>query len=109
MTNTPQWTPGPWEARPRDNRGWRSIVADGATIAEVFAFGRNMVEGSNVGDANARLIAAAPELVEVVTRLADNLIDDARNSDSPWYREGEEGYEMIRAASALLARIHGAA
>ena len=60
MTNT-QHTPGPWAIEP-DALGESSIVTDnGGTIADVY--GRN--------PANARLIAAAPDLLAALQAVAD--------------------------------------
>jgi len=58
MTDT-QHTPGPWAIEP-DALGEYSIVTDnGGTIADIY--GRN--------PANARLIAAAPDLLAALERL----------------------------------------
>jgi len=58
MTNA-QHTPGPWAIEP-DALGEYSIVTDnGGTIADVY--GRN--------PANARLIAAVPELLAALDKL----------------------------------------
>lgn len=75
----PRFTPGPWRA------DRRSILAgNGTCIAEVFSGAAGSLDEA---DANERLIAAAPDLFDVVTRLifedADGhftigLIEDAR-------------------------------
>lgn len=62
MTNT-QHTPGPWVAEP-DALGEFSVsFKDGAIIADVY--GRN--------PANARLIAAAPEMLDALQGLVANV------------------------------------
>jgi hypothetical protein len=55
-----QHTPGPWRSRPIYESGWVDIVADDPTRSayEVASTRHEHAE------ANARLIAAAPELLE---------------------------------------------
>lgn len=65
-------TPGPWVASWRDYGG--VIGKDGYVVAQAATF-RN----KEVIEANARLIAAAPELLEALQELHDivqGLIDD---------------------------------
>lgn len=62
-----QHSPGPWEVRENE-----ILDADGNTIADVFQANQlNWTEGSNVecmpGEANTKLIAAAPELLEALS------------------------------------------
>lgn len=61
MTN--EFTPGPWEARPnRTNLWWGVHEANGpAQICEVY--------NHAAAGANARLIAAAPDLLEALEYL----------------------------------------
>lgn len=61
-------TPGPWEVRSYDKdhqRGLHGIFRVGSQLPIVEAvWGRNIHES----DANARLIAAAPELLDLLQR-----------------------------------------
>ena len=87
------WTPGPWKAVAWDstpnedgNRFWD-------IEPETFQFGPDYLNASCwMSEANARLIAAAPELVEALRAI----LEDAH----------EEAYSEAR---ALLAKIGGAA
>lgn len=65
-----KWTPGPWVAGPR----YRSIISDNPTGYEdedsIEAYGGHLVCESVKWDANAHLIAAAPDLYEALKRAA---------------------------------------
>ena len=75
--NEPQHTPGPWSwpCPPSSNPDWRKIVStDGAEIASVPFLG-----SAYETIANARLIAAAPDLLDALQRLhrlSGQLIDE---------------------------------
>ena len=76
MTNT-QHTPGPW-AIGRDGYNPDKIYADQDTVAAVFGLPLHSTIGDVRGDnrwaqglANARLIAAAPDLLAALQRVVD--------------------------------------
>jgi hypothetical protein len=86
-------TPGPWAVS--DNHGKRYIepVGDNEPVAQI-------TKGPN-SEANARLIAAAPELLEalvVMCREFELKIPDHCNAD--WYEE-------FNAARAAIAKATG--
>lgn len=83
-----KWTPGPWFIRAERYR-FIQVRAHGGGIAHL-----DTIDGE--GAANARLIAAAPEMAEL---LADWLRDSATadTTDSP----------LESRARALLSRIGG--
>lgn len=59
-------TPGPWNARPIDPSGWVDIVReDGSAWPLPFAACKHFDQ-----EANARLIAAAPDLLELLQEIA---------------------------------------
>lgn len=65
-------TPGPWEVVVTPRAGgklWREIVANGVAFVEVRSAGGDSREDA----ANARLIAAAPELYEALERAVEAL------------------------------------
>lgn len=68
-------TPGAWTFRyAADGSGDIGIVADGGCVAEVFHEIRCRGEGArDEQSANARLIAAAPELLAELQRVYDSL------------------------------------
>ena len=55
-------TPGPWEAKRETDYVAAQVWADGRQLAEVYG------ESREARAANARLIAAAPELLNVLQR-----------------------------------------
>lgn len=63
-------TPGPWIATASDNGEWGIDAASGWGIATV-AGSAGDGPGNDESDANARLIAAAPELLEALEHLVD--------------------------------------
>jgi hypothetical protein len=94
----PQWTPGPWEQRTlmvMANKGRDCIVHCGGMLKPIPQRVYEM-------EANARLIAAAPEMAEVLGCLIDDLVGALET-----YSTGP--VENIKRARALLARIRGAA
>lgn len=70
-TNTPTHTPGPWR-----EHSHRQIGPDAGIVCEVWsAIGETDAERIAQADANAALIAAAPELHQALkTLLADHAI-----------------------------------
>lgn len=88
MTNNTAHTPGPW---------WVSSVQHGTVYVEASAQQARMIQevaaigpkegGSDQRDADARLISAAPELLDVAKRTAFALtsagVESNANSDNP--------------------------
>lgn len=77
----PQHTPGPWHAR--GTLSLRSTDKPGPWVVEAFNDGRSVpvatvggLRGTPVDEANARLIAAAPELLEQLVRLVNTFDPD---------------------------------
>lgn len=97
MKNT-KHTPGPWTAR---DYGHENIIhiehETGSAIAQIGGPTTNM----DLAEANARLIASAPELLEV---LGDML---ARFADHEQYDETGEDTEAINAARAAIRKATG--
>ena len=87
-------TPGPWKVDRPYIRGAGRVIAS-------LESGRNEVEDA----ANARLIAAAPELLEVceaLLALNNTLVVELSESDWLKYKR-----EAERKAKAALAKAHG--
>jgi len=86
-----KFTPGPWAyVRNPENTRWIIDSEPAHAIACTAGF-----EPDN--EANARLIAAAPELYEECKAMLE-IIDDQLGGDFP---------ETVREVRALLARIEG--
>ena len=71
---TPGWTPGPWTCLKRDGSVSKYVEGNGFTIAEVSP------TNSPEADANARLIAASPDLLAVLIRLIEAMEDGDNHS-----------------------------
>ncbi len=85
-------TPGPWLAEPADFFGDHNIrQADTGNIAAVAAVVSNLRDPEEVA-ANARLITAAPDLLEIITRLIK------WDKDYSW-----NGYAGLKALDAIIA------
>ena len=65
---TMKHTPGPWLIKELDSNGNCLIKVGGSTVAKACYLG-----GTEPAKANARLIAAAPELLQVVKDLMEEL------------------------------------
>ena len=93
------FTPGPWEAvKDNDFYGY-SIVTKDNKVKVVASF---------IDSANARLIAAAPEMLEVIHDLLEPAYERYQyvlETDTP--DEAEVYKETIDQAEALLRRIEG--
>ena len=127
-------TPGPWKARKIDDQCW-AIDSNGdpnigheswTDMVIVHGCDDEPDQGSVVSEANARLIAAAPELLEACQTFAEWLRrESADTSEKPWRTkrgtpEGEAAwlewfYENMRIcdlaqeqARAAIAKATGA-
>jgi len=93
-------TPGPWAVGPHPGNGagtdWRSIVTNDAGL-----FGPVYVGEALLSD--ARLIAAAPELLDMCERLLGFAVHHGAPSAV------EAGHGMLETARELLAKAKGAA
>lgn len=92
-------SPGPWRAE-----GWKETVvndANGNTLA--LCPGDIRIEGIEVIQANARLIAAAPSMYRVLSRIAEYLqAGQDRVSLSALMHDGDDTIgQALRAAIAL--------
>jgi hypothetical protein len=124
MADTP-WTPGPWFYRPEKNDDWGWVRGgDSGHLVACARAGRTLHENdladfrtrkADPYEANARLIAAAPEMAEVLEELASDL--EAEINARYAYRDRypteqkawERDLEPVHRARALLARIKGEA
>ena len=74
MTNAPKHTPGPWRTIESTNKTMRTVVGPDfpgqGYIADVNLCRANDAQDVD-GEANARLIAAAPELLQLVKDMRE--------------------------------------
>ena len=98
-------TPGPWEVNTPNGL---LIVADGVTLARmaysIGGFSQGSISNSpgiSEAEANARLIASSPELLEALAVL----IDHAKEA-YPHF-EDTRGKADIRKAEAAIAKAEG--
>jgi hypothetical protein len=112
--NTPDWTPGHWEALPgdeqvfieRQNIAHVGFSAEAGVDATPFVVAgqafRDGPKGSH--EANARLIAAAPYLFQALHEMTDVYwgVDDDRNGDGR-----EPPPQVIVRARLALAKARG--
>lgn len=80
-TPPPAHTPGPWEVEPSGN----VVGKAGHLIAVVTRdISVSSIQSVELSEANARLIAAAPDLLETLTGLLENLdMDGPSTADDP--------------------------
>lgn len=80
LNTTDQHTPGPWRAARAPINPWWKVYIEGHEVAEVEGGAVTVYNNPDhpaAVEANAYLIAAAPELLEVLRRVRDQ-IDDPR-------------------------------
>lgn len=98
---TPKHTPGPWTILATHDPAMPPVgqhlsprlrlVCDTGTATQIVAVVATRPDGSNIAQeqANARLIAAAPELLEAL-QLAQSILGTLLQSDSGTYSAGQE-------------------
>lgn len=98
-------TPGPWAYTEAAITGDRGIHAEGTGIfAEAFADIRRACENNTAeAEANARLIAAAPDMLEALKALRLQALQSNVNSAA-----NEWGLEALAMANAAIAKASGA-
>lgn len=111
-----QHTPGPWFAK-ADKRRWNPnyVEAERAHIADVMPCSVFDKKNDAEAEANARLIAAAPDLLETGRELADAAVDYARLIQVEHYDRNDiavhAAYERLRKADgqhrAAIAKAEG--
>lgn len=81
-------TPGPWDGRQEYNDHRDEIIARGRVVAIIpvrkttgVMSDEKRLESDQEGEANARLIAAAPELLEALTIAREYALADAEPDD----------------------------
>lgn len=77
-------TPGPWKIgwwkhSFESHHGASIRLGNGFIIAGVFSGKRDWLQKDRKAEANARLIAAAPDLYEALKRIAKAFEDDSRD------------------------------
>lgn len=85
-------TPGPWQQSPRG----LSVFIEGSDLSIVATCGIGGVHRDGIGHANARLIAAAPELLDALKRAV-------------WLCGQVVEPECLATAQELIARIESPA
>ena len=104
MTNTAKHTPGPWATEYDINEhGSDCVIVTkdyNYRICDIYSRSNDgMTVPDDAASANARLIAAAPDLLEALKVCADLLADYDE-------AEGEEG-DAYREALAAIAKAEG--
>jgi hypothetical protein len=95
----PAHTPGPWHVEPATAGRFLVQLDDGSTIATV---GEGWHEGGSDEqlDANARLIAAAPDLLEALDYLLEQTLDMDLAVGNELDEKQSEARQMALAAMA---------
>lgn len=97
---TPKWTPGPWHILPSAfDTGQLNIGTPQRTACCVF-YDRPEPNDHEIAQANARLIAAAPELVEALLAMVQHYGGGPVSTVA-------EGLAAHRKARAALAKVDG--
>lgn len=104
---TNQWIPGPWRVEPRPfNRGNRIfIIASHGDHPNGFVAAVESYPFQWHREANAHLIAAAPDLYEALQTMLKRYVDLAGSGDCGNWNPEEEA--QVIAARAALAKARG--
>lgn len=95
-------TPGPWRVGPVDDT--RVEDADGNEVAQIDG-DYNQPDTWPLMEANARLIAAAPDLLKALESLLGSYTDLIQSGDCGFW--GPEEEEIIVTARAALSKARG--
>ena len=98
-----KWTPGPWVAKSVvENGEWMGVAVQADSDVEILWFEND----PEPDDANAHLIAAAPDLYEALEQARDTILEliNARNSEA----EGSDE-DWVGGINAALAKARGEA
>ena len=87
-------TPGPWYSRNGSSPHFQGQIASESTGATVA------ISYSDEDGANARLIAAAPDLLDACLRMRDRLTELANDQDACWLDWGGAYYVDAAIAKA---------
>ncbi|MFM5431434.1 hypothetical protein ACET9P_11135 [Aeromonas veronii] len=99
-------TPGPWERSKKTDGNWWHIGAGNQAVAAVHAASKKRNEPyASMFEANANLIAAAPELLAALEEAVET-IEWMNGCSSPARNEVEEA---IREGRAAIAKAKGGA
>lgn len=98
------YTSGPWQVKP-NSVGGPTVGPEGSVVADIRTYGGPHVGGRQhpQTDANARLIAAAPDLLEALQEVVAGdaeEIEDAKRLGVPFPDEMLAAYHKARAAIA---------
>lgn len=103
MTEKPMWTPRPWIACDAD-AGWWAVFreSDGSEICRLYDESDDAMQ-SGSDEANAHLIAAAPEMYEALERWLRLATNPQISSETYW----REWPSIRNAADAALKKARG--
>ena len=99
-------TPGPWEAKPTGPwDGWDGWSVEDATGAVVCDAHGSQLDGRR--EANARLIAAAPELLEAAKLVLEWYEAEDNHSGTDFYQRMQMCRDSEDAIRAAIAKATG--
>lgn len=114
-------TPGPWLYRPKeyddwgivrvagiDEDGWQRIICQASYFADPDELCAHRANGTDPAEANARLIAAAPELLEIAQEANNALNAMAAQVDAEWrnHDKAQDRHDAI--VRAFRAKVRAA-
>lgn len=96
-------TPGPWYATTRQG-SWDWVVAQSESI-EVCQMFHDGTPENETGEANARLVASAPDLLEALELLCDEI--SMSMPDEPQEFNARNIWRAFAQANSAIARAQG--
>lgn len=97
------YTPGPWRVKP-NSVGGPTVGPEGSVVADIRTYGGPHVGGRQhpQTDANARLIAAAPDLLEALQALVNQSLQRGVPTDP-----GHPGRIALAIAESAISKATG--
>lgn len=103
MSDT-KWTPGPWTWDVALDHNWDVQVWSSPNRRVCFV-AHDGEDGNPTGKANARLIAAAPDLYEALSTFVEEYVSMIASGDCGNWNPEDEGF--VKSARAALAKARG--
>lgn len=99
-------TPGPWRVEHAVDHEWDISAPTWMSLAVVFGNEDEEPRLESEGHANARLIAAAPELLEALLKLREKFLD-LYGCYPPPHGTGEKYHRAMLAADYAIKKARG--
>lgn len=99
-----KWTPGPWSWDAAPDHNW-DVQVWSSPNSRVCFVAHDGEKGNRTGQANARLISAAPDMYEALDKFVEHYVGMINSGDCGFWNPEDE--DFVKAARAALAKARG--